>query len=743
MDRNLQPYAGTPSSTLARPVAPANPMLTVHPPKSAADFVRAIRRRFALIVVVMTIVGTAGAVYVVRLPAIYKAVGQIQIEPPRSDPAAATIIGNGASYNDREANEKYVPNRLAWLVGRRLAEEVVNQPDIGAGRGFEGDPAGEIVGMISTRKAMPLTNIYEVSLEGADPERVKTLLEHLLRSFQDRMLDESTKQLESASGYVLRSIGDLDKEITSLDREIREKVKQSPIFAPGGKNLLQEDYTALSSMLMTKRARFEDMKYEGQIAAMYPALKGMAPPSRYAPILDKLAEKKIYLENQLENVQRLAKKFDGDAAARNWARQLNKVLDDIDRYTALDAKRTSLPNLPELQLQHSSEEIRKLERDLKDKLNEVQESLPEYQKYLTLMREREQKEANKAAMETRLVQFQLISKTTKNPVEILLHPAEPGSPVRPNRPMMIAGISLLGCFLGIGLVCVREFLDHSVKVPEHLTGGLGLPLFGVIPRIRRLAQTHRGGHLWTHAAPNSLEADAYRNLRASLLGLNGPKGPMITLLVTSAKAGEGKSTTALNLAATCARAGERTLLMDVDLRRPSLGDVFEGNEPGVGLVDVLRGEMPWQQAVVRTDLPNLHFLPTGDPTGVPIEILGTLELRQLIAAVSQQYHRVILDGPAVLGLADCRMLGRAADAALLVVRSGAHDLRPLRRAKDMLEQSRVSIAGVVFNGLSEDLENWSSYGMGSFPIRDSGRTSPVDRGLDAPTEGPVAAHSNA
>ena len=95
-----------------------------------------------------------------------------------------------------------------------------------------------------------------------------------------------------------------------------------------------------------------------------------------------------------------------------------------------------------------------------------------------------------------------------------------------------------------------------------------------MPRIRRTALTHRGGHLWTPGTPDSIEADAFRNVRASLLGIADRRGPIVTLLVTSPKAGDGKSTAALNLAATCARAGERTLLLDVDLRRPTLGDVF-------------------------------------------------------------------------------------------------------------------------------------------------------------------------
>jgi polysaccharide biosynthesis transport protein len=291
---------------------------------------------------------------------------------------------------------------------------------------------------------------------------------------------------------------------------------------------------------------------------------------------------------------------------------------------------------------------------------------------------------------------------------------EPTVPIRPSRGLYI-GMGLVASFgMGIGLVFLLEHVDHSVKIPEHVTQGLTLPLLGVVPRIRRTALTHRGGHLWTPSAPDSIEADAFRNIRASLLGVADHHGPMVTLLVTSPKAGDGKSTAALNLAATCARAGERTLLLDVDLRRPTLADVFpaEPDKEGTthGLVDVLQGTLRWQKTLRHTELCNLDFIPTGDTRDIPIEILGTLELRQLLTALENHYDRVILDGPAVLGLADCRMLGRMVDASVLVVRAGAHQLVTLQRAKAMLEQSHVPIAGVVINSLSEDAQNWSSYG---------------------------------
>jgi Mrp family chromosome partitioning ATPase len=150
-----------------------------------------------------------------------------------------------------------------------------------------------------------------------------------------------------------------------------------------------------------------------------------------------------------------------------------------------------------------------------------------------------------------------------------------------------------------------------------------------------------------------------------------------------------------------------------------LAEVFiDGELPGDvhGLIDVLRGDLPWQRTVRHTEIPNLDFIPTGDTRSIPIEILGTRELRQLLIGLSNHYDRVILDGPAVLGLADCRVLGRIVDASLLVVRSGSHQLMTLHRAKAMLEQSHVVIAGVVFNGLADDMNNWSSYGYDPLPL---------------------------
>ena len=728
MERIIQPYGAAGVLSTAKAGVPHLAGAASHPPKTPSDLLRAARRGFPVVLALTALFGALGAAYVMKMPPVFRAVGQIQIEPPRFDPNLTIILGNNAnSPNDREATERFVPNRLAWLQGRTLAREIITQGDMGIGRGFEADPEAEILANISNRRFLPGTNIYEISLEGSDPERVTKILMSLLEAFRVRVLAESTKAMGAATMQTNSSITTIKKEIVNLDDEIKKLVLSAPIFAPGGKFIPLEEYTALQGQLMSMKARYGDLRFQGRLSTMYPGLKDAAPPSKLQKRRDALEDQVDTFRDRLEAGARLTRHVNSDPATQHWAKLLNKALDDLEALEKLDVP-AARPDRDAVELAHSGQEIRDLERKSDSQLARIQETMPDYEKYQALLKDREAKQAQLAGIQVKLWQFMSVLATKSEPVEIVQNPTEPAGPSRPNRPMLIAMIAMAGFALGLGLVCGREFLDHSVRVPEHLAAGLTLPILSVIPRMRRIARLTRGGHLWTANDPLAPEADAYRNLRAGLMGASGPKAQIVTLLVTSAKPGEGKSTTALNLALTCARAGERTLLLDADLRRASLADVFDAAQPNVGLIDVLRGDMPWQQAVIRTDVPNLNFLPSGDPTGVPIEILGTLELRQLITALSGQFQRVIIDAPAVLGMADCRMLGRTVDAAILVVRCGSQPMLPLRRAKEMLEQSRVPIAGVVFNGLTDDLENWSSHAA----LPSSGRAT-VRAELESPT----------
>ena len=727
----IQTYAGG-----QRPLVAA-----VHPPgpspsaaKAPSDYLRAIRRRIWLVLAVAIPVATAGTLHVLRMQPVYSVSASIEIKPPRVDPLIKGLLTRGDVGNGDASDEKYIPNTLALLNSKSLAEDVVNDPASGL-PASEGD-AAELMAKVKYRQ-IPQSNFYTVSLEGREPDRITRTLNFLLDKFQRRTDTESRDASVQAATQASGTMNTYITQLKSIEDDLTNHIRNSPSLAPGGRNLKEVEYEMFRQRLFSQQQAAKDLQQRAQFDTMKTTASPEMNPARAARIAE-LEGLRKNLNKRLSKDRRLARD-PNDPATQMDERELRDVEVSLSRLQDNSGAAEGGPTAAQVYetvLSDAIGEIRSTEGQLSTALTEMKEAMPEFHKYTTLMSEREQKFRQVADLKEKLAAFTMLSATQKSPVKVVDLAAEPSSPLRPNRPAYIVGCIIFSLGLGLALVCFLEHIDHSVKVPEHLTAGLSLPLFGVVPRMLRNARNHRGGHLWTPGTPDSVEADAYRNLRASLLGATQATKPIVTLLVTSAKAGEGKSTTALNLAATCARAGERTLLMDVDLRRPSLNDVFHRTE-GTGLVDVLRGDLPWQRTVVQTDLPNLDFLPTGDTRDVPIEVLGSLELRQLLISLSEHhYDRVILDGPAVLGLADCRMLGRIVDAAVMVVRSGSQELRPLQRAKTMLEQSQVHIVGVVFNGLYEDLQNWSSYGpnplLDSSPDFANARPAGVSRGLDAP-----------
>jgi capsular exopolysaccharide synthesis family protein len=687
--------------------------------KTALDYARAIRKRLPIVVAIMLLVSVPGTILVQRMPNEYRALARIELRPPKSDASVNLILKTpGLGGADAAEQERFVPNSLAMLQTRMLAEETLKE--VGPAPEYRAEPSKEILQTLAWKKLIPNANYYEVTLEGREPERTSKLLNRLLERFVIRLKDQTTHGTRDTMGYMRTQLGQFKAELAALDREIGEFLNKNPIFTPDGKNILQDELTSRKAYLTAKQVRIDELHQQQMLMAQQrQAMDPYRPggprsglPAELEQRMRELQRTKMTLQQVLADAKRSTRNFNADPHVRNTAKQLLAVMNEILALEGEARAYLSAEGAPTDAMVHlasrAEQDMEQHEREIAKLLHDVQESAPRHHAFVTLLHTRERKEQEIAELSKELREFEMLAERQNAPVVVHEPAMEPRIPVRPRR-MLWIGVALSGgLLLGLGFVIVMESLDHSIRQPDQLQAGLVLPIFGVIPRMKRSSALVRGGHLWTAGDPGSHEADAYRNLRASLVGqASHPMGEATSLLITSAKPGEGKSTTALNLATACARAGERTLLVDVDLRRSSLGEVFDEEGLSAGLIDALRGDLPWTSAVMPTEVPNLYFLPLGDPTGIPVEVLGTLEMRELVRTALAQFDRVILDGPAVVGMADCRMLGRLVNAALLVVRSGAADLRPARWAQTSLEQSGISIAGVVFNDLTEEVQHWS------------------------------------
>ena len=237
----IQLYGGPPhppaSHAIAARTRPPAPSL----PKGSSDYLRALRRRTWLVLAIGVTLSVAGAVVVVRLPAVYRATAQISIEPPTYDATLSTLVSHDVGRNDPEAALKYVPNQLVKLQSKGLAEQVVSHPDFDQPAPAAGDPAQELLNNLQTRP-LPKSDYIVVTLEGTDPERTAKQLNKLLEIFRDEAEAEKDRTIDDIKQNAMASLDKLTKELKELDESINADLKNSKIIAPGGKNLLADRY---------------------------------------------------------------------------------------------------------------------------------------------------------------------------------------------------------------------------------------------------------------------------------------------------------------------------------------------------------------------------------------------------------------------------------------------------------------------------------------------------------------------
>jgi succinoglycan biosynthesis transport protein ExoP len=282
-------------------------------------------------------------------------------------------------------------------------------------------------------------------------------------------------------------------------------------------------------------------------------------------------------------------------------------------------------------------------------------------------------------------------------LELLAEAEPPSSPSSPDhRKDLLVGLAA-ALVLAAAVAFVREQLDDSLRTKEELERQAGVPVIGLVPAVEGWRDTD-SAHLETRAHPRSASAEAYRTLLTSIDFLSIDR--KITLLqLTSASPGEGKTTTAANLAVAFADAGRRTLLVCCDLRRPRL-HLFFGVPADPGFASVLLGSVELEDAISSVpDTPGLSVLPAGPMPANPAELLRGSRAHDLLRRLRTDFDLVIIDSPPVLPVADALVLAREVDATLIVASANHTTRRRLKRAVESLRQVAAPVVGAVFNNV--------------------------------------------
>jgi succinoglycan biosynthesis transport protein ExoP len=276
------------------------------------------------------------------------------------------------------------------------------------------------------------------------------------------------------------------------------------------------------------------------------------------------------------------------------------------------------------------------------------------------------------------------------------------SPVSPRRALAIVIGLVVGVFLGIGLAFFFEYMDNRVKAPEEIETHLGLPSIGLIPALG--AKGGPANPLISNGVPPNF-AESFRALRTNIL-FSATEDGCRSIVVTSTAPGEGKTMVAANVAVAMAQAGQRVLLIDGDMRRPRVHDVFD-LEVTPGLSNLLVGAAKGSEVVRKTSVANLSVMAAGKTPPNPAELLASRRFVDLLGTLKEQFDLVVIDTPPVMAVTDAAIVAHRASGVLFVIGAGQTSRHAAQQALDQLEHARARFVGAVLNRV--DLEREAYY----------------------------------
>jgi succinoglycan biosynthesis transport protein ExoP len=326
------------------------------------------------------------------------------------------------------------------------------------------------------------------------------------------------------------------------------------------------------------------------------------------------------------------------------------------------------------------------------------------QPYFSAKRDMEQLRETHKLLYAKIRAEELDSAIPRTSMVQITDSAEPGkAPVKPNKTVNIVLGLIFGIVMGVGLAFFIEYLDTSVKTIDDVERTFQAPVLGVIPQ--------NIGYLLEEGT-ESKHAEAYRVLRTNLL-FSRKDEKLNTIVVVSAGAGEGKSTTTINLATVFAQAGNRVLIVDSDLRRPTLHKLFKVAN-NLGLTNYLLKQNPLADVVQTTNVPNLDFMASGKLPNSSMGILGSAQMKEMISELKQRYDFIFFDSPPILGVSDASILASEVDLVMQVIQYRRYPQPMTIRAKQMIEKVGGNFVGIVLNNINMSQDEGYYYYSGYY-----------------------------
>jgi len=659
------------------------------------DYWRVIRSRKEIVLAVLFLVVITGTAYTFTLPKIYAAQARIEVnnDSVDIDPFGASSSSGGGM---RGYDPYFLRTQFEIIQSKPILYEVINRLNLQEVWGRKDEKIPKEVAYKMLRSSLEVSQYRDTSLisltaQRQDPKEAARIANELADVYRDARLDLKYKEMTRA--------------MDALSRELEKQQEKVDVASKRVETLRQElDITVLpnssgSSENSVEKLRLQQLEGD-RIAARVEMLVGKArseqldgmnnedllTASAYLtqdPFVEamrtQIKDYDVALTSLLENYGANYPEVKQTQAARDeLVVKLTKALDGIKKGTRA-------------QYIVAKSKFEALEEELRGVRTSDQESQRE--KFVPFNKAQQELELQRAimnALKSRIAQEGITLQVPRTPVEIVDAAEESSRPVSPNLILNVLMSIFIGLGSGIGLAYFIEYLDTSIKTADDVERWIELPVLGLIPqKVRPLIEE----------GPDSEHAEGYRVLRTNMAfaDAGGPRKGAFAVL--SGGAGEGKSTTAFNLAYVCAQQGEKVLLVDADLRRPVQHTIL-GVSNRFGLTNVLLRDVPVEETIKTTSVPNLHFLPSGRLPRTSLGVLDPKRISELVHSLKLKYDVIIFDTPPLVGISDSAVIAKEMDGVVLIVQYRKYPRDMIIRAKQMLDTLGVSQVGVVLNNIN-------------------------------------------
>ena len=653
-----------------------------------ADFFRLLRLRQALILLVLGLVIITTVIVTAFLPKWYLATTKVRVEKPEGEVRLFQAQSSG-SYDPYFLQDQFKimqSEKILYPVITNLGLNARLAPLLGSSGALPSAITFHYLLDKMLRVESPRnSSLIEISVYAQDPELGASIANEIARVYSDDRIYLATSEQREGLAK-LRDELIAQERVVSAQRDVVEKLRKD-----------------LNISGVDLNARYSDMEIETlrqmQNSLIALSVDAIGRKTRWERFRSIPFEQRLNLVNseliQDVNIQNLLQAYLlADQNVTRLRARLGEAHPDLISAVEnrakikeqLDAQLRGYENALEIAYKEADSRVSELKRQLgQAKIDQILSARDRMRPFEEAAQKLEDETRLLTTLKLTLRQREIDFQVPKRTIEIL-NTAEPARRAsRPSWPLNLAFAVLFGAILGVGLAVLLEYFDTSFRNVADVETRLKLPVLGVIP-----FQSEPMGD-----STDPAEGEPYRVLQTNL-NLALKPGQPASLVLFSAGPGEGKSTTLHHLVRHMAAAGERVILIDSDVRRPTQHDLAERpREPG--LSEYLLNQRDLAAVIQPGIAPNLDFIPAGRVSGFTLGLLHLNRLKDLIATLRGRYDKIVFDSPPIIGVSDASVLASAVDGAILLIQHRRNPQSMVVRAQQIVEGLKTPLLGVVLN----------------------------------------------